>query len=459
MKSNMTSKVQTLVKIMVILSLSSSPTALAQPVQKTDAQVACAGASDVAKCILDFKKQEAAMADVATEDICGKSARDSYKEAKRKIGEACADAGFGGNCYNDVLDCSESFGSQDFNTMGVLSQVTGISLDAAAGTSNCPQLSGKDYFTAKKEIESDIKDANDELADLEKEKSDMEDDFNKEMQEIQKEIREAQKDLEDQKLEISQEKRERLSDFNKQQAETRAEVRKKNMDMLQLRGKLIKSDRDKATKMLQLSEGTTKRACTNAVSEMRDKYLKAGSRLSIKEARKLKTDLTASFDDCMKNFDQQRGSLNETYRQEQSEIQATIDQLQSDIDDMENQLKLAQTQVSEMETDSKKKQTAAEENLTKMMQESSTKMQASQQTLQKRLAALNQKQTTVKTRLTKLNNELMALGPVPADRSSEDTPKKALSKISAEIETVEGFESQCMSKGSKKKKSSSSGVN
>lgn len=453
MKLNMTSILPTLVNFMVIFSLGIPVKVHAETTIKSEAAEACADKTGDAKvkCMLEYNKMNSSTS--LEGDPCGKAARDSYREAKRKIGEACGAAGFGANCYEEVMSCEDSLGSQDFNTMGVLGQVTGMPLDSLNSSSQCPQLSGKDYFSTKKEIEADIKDANNDLADLEKEKADIEKDFNTEMQDIQKEIREAQKELADEKLKINEDSRQQKADFAKQQAETRNEVRKKNMDMLQLRGKMIKSDRDKATKMLQLSEGSTKRACMSAVKKLRDDLLKPGSKISIKDATALKAEINSSFDDCMKNFDQQRAALNETYRQEQSELQTSIDQLQSDIDDMENQLKLASSQLSEMEADAKSKQSTAEQNLVKMMQEAQTKMQASQQNMQKRLTAMSTKQGTIKQRLFKLNNELMALGPVPADRGSEDSPRKAMGKISAETEVIQEFEATCMpDKGKRKTK-------
>lgn len=450
----------TLVKFLIGLSLLTSSSVNAVEPSKTDAQVACENAPDKVKCMINYTK--AASDNDSASDPCGTEANRLYKEAKKELAEACSKAGFDGRCSEQVLECSESMGSQDFNTMGVLGQVTGIPL-AGLGTSSCPQLSGKDYFSRKKEIDSELKDTNSDLADLGKEKADIEKDFNTEMQDVQKEIRDAQKELADEKLKINEEKRQQISDFSKQQSETRNEVRKKNMDLLQLRGKLIKSDRDKVTKMMQLSEASSKRACMGAVKDLRDKLLKPGERVSISTARSAKSELTAAFDDCMKTFDQQRSAMNETYRQEQAELNETIGQVQSDIDDMENQLKLATTQLAEMEADAKKRGETAEQNVVKMMQEAQQKMLSAQENMKKNITALSNKETTLKQRLASLNNELMMLGPVPADQSSEDSPKKAMGSVQNETETIEDFEASCGTpseriKSKRKLKGSSSGT-
>lgn len=382
---------------------------------------------------------------IASGNSCEGTARAKYDEAKRNIAKSCSAAGIGGNaqdCAEQVMSCDTAMSTQDFNSMAVLSQVVGVQLDAGT-SSGCPQLSGKDFYTEKRTIDDQMDDINKELAQLEKDKAAAEKEFNEKMQEVQKEIREAQKELEDEKLKISEETRQQAADFAEQQASTRSDVRKKNMDLLQLKGKLIKSDRERAINLIKLSESATKRACTGAIKELRDKILKPGSKISVKDARAANKELSQSFDDCMKNFDQQRATLNESYRQEQEELNTQIAQLQSDIDDIEGQLELASNQLKEMEADAKTRKNTAEQNLVKMMQEAQQKMTAAQDNLKKEMAAMTQEQNSLKGRLTKLSNELALLGPTPADRSSEDSPKKALANISPELDIINDYEDAC----------------
>lgn len=445
---------QTLVKTLIILTSLISIPAAANP-SAPAAPAANAGGnnqqnqSDFNSKIEYCKQNPSARvcedAGITTGSSCGGYAYDKYNEAKRSIAKACSAAGFGGNakdCADQVMSCDTAMATQDFNSMAVLSQVVGVQLDAGTST-GCPQLSGKDFYTEKRSIDDQMDDINKELAQLEKDKAAAEKEFNEKIQEVQKEIREAQKDLEDEKLEIAEESRQKAADFAEQQASTRNDVRKKNMDLLKLKGQLIKSDRDRAINLIKLSESATKRACTGAIRELRDKLLKPGSKVSVKDARAANKELSQSFDDCMKNFDQQRATLNESYRQEQEELNTQIAQLQSDIDDIEGQLDLASNQLKEMEADAKTRKNTAEQNLVKMMTEAQQKMTSAQDNLKKELAAMTQEQNSLKGRLTKLSNELALLGPTPADRSSEDSPKKAMANIAPELEIISDYEMNC----------------
>lgn len=365
---------------------------------------------------------------------------ESAKEAEKRINESCAKAGFGRSCLTEIFNCEEALESapEDYRFVdNILQTATGLPIHRDEQKSRCPQMSGKDYFTEQKRINEKMEDHEEKLADLEKEKAKIEKEFNEDMQETQEKIREAQKDLEDNKLKINEEKREQISQFGERQSQMNDQIRKLNAEMITRRGEAIALDRRLATELIAISDTSIQSICMQAVRKMRDETEKAvGPANTFARARQRKTLLIEEFDKCMASMRQKRLETHETHRQKTEETENRIANIQSEIDDMENQMKTSSTQLAEMEADAKKKVQTAEQNLYQQMNEAQMKMKASQANTQKQLQALAQQQMSLRGRITKLSNELAALGPVPSTRSTEAAPKAVMADVESSIATI-----------------------
>lgn len=389
---------------------------------------------------------DAALKEMRNQDRCER-ASESIRQSRNKISEACRKAGMSGsgNCAEKADSCSKESGEESFDTMAAFATVLGVPAYAATGIgSACPQMNGRDYFTEKDKILKDIQETEKELAELNDDKAKIQDDYNKEMQDLQETLTKAQEDLKKKNLDIEQKDRERIAEFNSSQNQAKEELRKKGSEILRLRGNLIQSQRDKALKLIAMTDASGKRACMKAVTEAKKSYesVSAGTSSNhIAQAKQKKKELINIYNDCMEAFDQQRLALNESKKQEQDELNKQITDLQSSVDEIQNSLNLAASQLEEMKQAAAKEKSDALQSVIDLGTMSQQKMQAAYAKMQENLKTLATKSSSLQAALNRANQSLLTLGPAPKSRSSEYSPSDASSEINSEQENIESQKS------------------
>lgn len=369
-------------------------------------------------------------------------AQESMKQSRNKIAEACRKAGMSAkaDCVEKANSCSEASGEESFSSVQAFATVLGVPATGPGIGGACPQMNGRDYFTEKDKIMKEIKDTEKDLAELNDDKAKIQDDYNKEMQELQEALTKAQEDLKKKNLEIEQKDRERIAEFHTSQNQAKEELRKKGAEILRLRGNLIQSQRDKALKLIAMTEASGKRACMKAVNDARKSYDSVSGGTSsnhIAQAKQKKKELINIYNDCMEAFDQQRIALNESKKQEQDELNQQINDLQSSMDEIQNSLNLASSQLDEMKQAAEKEKSDALQSVIDLGTLNQQKMQAAYTKMQENLKTLATKSTSLQAALNRANQSLLTMGPAPKSRSSEYTPSDASSEISSEQENIE----------------------
>ncbi|WP_415061679.1 hypothetical protein [Bdellovibrio sp.] len=376
-------------------------------------------------------------------ELC-RNAENDYKQAETKIAESCRKAGLGADCVSKAKSCAATSGEDSFDSVSVFATALGLPAGSTAGISSaCPQQGGRDYFQDKDKIQKEIKDVEQDLADLNDDKAKIQDDYNKQVQDIQESLTKAQEDYKKKELEIGEKERQRIAEFNNSQNQAKEEIRKRSAEVLKLRGQLIQSQRDKALKLIAMTDASGKRACMKAVSEAKKSYDSVSSGTSanhIAQAKQKKTELINIYNDCMSAFDQQRVALNESKRQEQEEINQQINDAQSNMDEIQNSLNLASTQLEEMKQASQKEKSDALQSVIDLGTRSQQQMQAAYNKMQENLKTLAAKSASLQAALNRSNQSLMSLGPAPK-RGSEYSPADASSEISAQVNILESISS------------------
>lgn len=92
-----------------------------------------------------------------------------------------------------------------------------------------------------------------------------------------------------------------------------------------------------------------------------------------------------------------------------------------------------------MQQDAQTEQDNATQKVVKLMQTNQTKMLAAQQKMQSNLQTIEAKNTSLSQKLNRLTSEQAALGPVPADDSTQ-TAKSVGSDITANQEIIDDNE-------------------
>lgn len=368
---------------------------------------------------------------------------DEFKQANIKLGEACKKAGLStADCINKSQQCAAAASSDSFSTMDAFAMfMTGApagSLNGMAG-GGCPQYSGRDYFTDREKIEKELKDTSKELANLNDDQAKIQEEYSKNIQELTESFNKAQEKLSETTHQLEQDERDRLAQFMQSQSQAKEELRKKGADILKLRGQLIQSQRDKALKMIAMTEASGKRACMKAVAEARKNYESLGTNTNanhIQNAKKKKQDLINTYNDCMDAFDQQRIALMESKKQEQEELTTQINSLQSSVDEIQNSMNLASTQLEEIKQATQKKKNEAVESVMKLGVITQDKMASAAQKLNANKQTIAAKMQNLQGELNRANIKLMTMGPVPP-RGSEISVASARSDIDSQIEILQ----------------------
>lgn len=397
----------------------------------------------------DAESQKSCLAKKCRGDLLT-SAQSAVKEMKT----ACAEGSLGDNCFEKAVTCSVVTKEQTFDTATTLTNAVlqGMGLNQAASlgtpksssTSTCPQYSGQNYQQRKRDLESDIKDIQNQLNDLKKDLAQQQKDTQKEISDIQDDIQKSKKDTDKAKADLDTDQRQQIADFNKNQNDLKNQMRQNNLNMLQLKGKLVDSQRNQSMDLLKLNDSATKAACVKAAQEAYSKFQAAAAATSMSFATRSqqKQMVLNQYNDCLKTFDQSRQQTIEKYRQEQQTLSTSIAQAQSELDDMQHSMDLAQSQLTEMQNSNTAQKSKIDQDLIQEMQTAQTKMQAAQSDFQQQQQIATQRQQELNQQLNAKQNELNSLGPVP-DSDATTSSAKASAKIRANEPILEGYINTC----------------
>jgi chromosome segregation ATPase len=393
--------------------------------------------------------------------------RNDITNAKNDLSKLCKDAGAGSSCADKVDACSSEAGSTGsvnlYSTAATALGGSNSSLGTALGamgqsssaSNSCPQYSFQDYFTKKDKYTDDLDKTEEDLAALSDEKAQVQEDFNKEIADLQEDLDKAQQDLQDKKREIAEKKRKATSEFQEVQNKVKDDLRSQSTTLLDLQGKLISTQRDKALNLVALTEASAKRACTKAVQDQKTQAQKDGalsglaSGTMITKAKRLKEDLINTWNDCMTVYDQKRQALMETSKQNEDAIRKQIQDTTESMAQTQDSLNAAQTQLTEITTEATTEQSEAEANLTKTMQNIQNKMTAAKQKLEQKLQTIATKTTTYTEKINRLNTSISQLGVAPPSGSTTTISaiSDELQSKQEEIKTLEGYATEACGTG------------
>ncbi|XGC80726.1 hypothetical protein ACES2L_15485 [Bdellovibrio bacteriovorus] len=371
------------------------------------------------------------------------AAREKMTQAQNKIGELCRKAGGGGSsdCVRKAKECGSASSSESFDTVAAFGTVLGLPAGSTNVAGACPQWNGRDYFAEKDKIEDDIAETEKELAELNDDKAKIEKEYKKEMNDLQEALSKAQEEYKKRSLEIDEKERERIAEFHASQNQAKEEMRKKGSELLRLRGEMTKSQQNKAKEMLAISEAAGKRECMKNVTAARKNYeaLSTSSNANhMAQAKRKKQDLINIYNECMSAFNDARKTLLANTRQAQDQLTKEMNDIQSNVDEIQNGLNLAASQLDEMKQASLKEKSDAVQAVIDLGTRTQTQMEAAYQNMQESLKTLAAKSQSLTAKLNRLNQNLMSLGPVPK-RNAEYAIGEVGSEIDAQIDVLESI--------------------
>ncbi|WP_413585712.1 hypothetical protein [Bdellovibrio sp. HCB274] len=356
--------------------------------------------------------------------------RNQYQDAKRDLSKLCRDAGVGSGCEDKVASCSSDAGADGqlnlystaataLGTDNALGTALGVMGQGGGGGAGCPQYSYQDYFSKKDKYTDDLDKTEEDLAGLSDTKAEIQEDFNKEIADLQEDLNKAQEDLQEKKLQLEDDERDRVASHQKMQNDSQDSLEELGTQLLDLRGKVITAQRDKALQLIGMTDASAKRACTKAVSDEKTRMAKENSLgglssgTMISKAKRQKQDLIAIWNDCMTVYEQKRQALMESKTQELTMLDDQIKNVQNKMTRIDDSLTLAESQLEQIKAQSKTKGEQAEANLTKLMQNIQNKMTAAKQKLEQKLTTVATKTQQYGEKVNRLNTQISQLGVAP----------------------------------------------
>ncbi|MFV3407886.1 hypothetical protein ACNH6C_04725 [Bdellovibrio bacteriovorus] len=394
---------------------------------------------------IKHRAEQAAAAKADKEAQACQKAVEKIDESNRKIAEACRKGGLSGSsdCVTKAKQCAEQSGTSSYDALSSFAVMMGVPATALAGKEGpCPQMNGRDYFSEKDKITEEIKDLQEELNELNKERIADQDEFSQMMTDTEKELSEARETLNENKLQLERDSREQLVSFQNEQNQVKEIIRRKGDEVLELQGQLTQSHRDRARTLIMLSESAAKRKCVAELAKLQQEFVQLypGANTTpatyIGKAKEKRQQLVAFYHSCMSDFDQQRIAVNEAARQRQDVLEKKIQNLRVVIDEAENTLNLSGTHMQEIEKASSERKSNAQQKVVDQTTQAQKKLQLAYSKLQETLKGHATKAASLNASLNRANQALLSLGPAPKSKSSEYTPSEAAGDIEAELNSI-----------------------
>ncbi|MBX2988245.1 MAG: hypothetical protein KF802_10135 [Bdellovibrionaceae bacterium] len=356
-------------------------------------------------------------------------------EAEKEKNKACSEASMGSECVNRVQECIEpevakgTDWSSLTSMLGSAGSAFGMNLGSLASSitpseKKCPNMSSRDYADEKSRIDREIKEAQSDHADLEKEIAEEKKDLQEKFTEAQKAIDEANKEIESTKIDVSEQKREQTAQFTKMQSETASQIRDANTKLLEKRNAINAYERNHTRSLNALNEELGKKKCLTNVMKYRAELEKdgvfgsgSGGLNSLASAEEKRKALQVQYDVCVADIRQQRLQLVEQRSNYLSGAMHDISNIEQSIADANQQLSTMNQNLQESLASQDTRITNAQKALNDMMTRSQNELNSLATISQQKQLALQQKQTTLMTRIATLQADLAKLGPAPKSGS------------------------------------------
>lgn len=281
----------------------------------------------------------------------------------------------------------------------------------------CSRFSRTDFFTRRKDIESEIKDKDKEIKDLDEE-----------IQTLQKEVEEAKKDAEEEIARLDKELAEARKDDSDNEREKSLEIVQRrsqiqeailsaDREVLKRRIEINEAERSFNLELIRYSESTAQLQCMTEVLKIREEMMKNGvfnpGSASFAANKAKQAQLNQQFEICTKTLAMRRLNLFSKHEETMGSLRRAIAEAESAKASAESELKSQEEAFQKAMQDLK---TFANQREQRVLQQ---KMAAQQNLMNamSRIAArqqqMKQNQATMQTKLAELRRELSDLGPEP----------------------------------------------
>jgi hypothetical protein len=392
-------------------------------------------------------------------DKCDELRRDA-REAQNKIGEACKNAGLGGECAAKAQACDEQMGQESYSTLDAIMTTMGMPATATSSDmqNSCPQWSSKDYYEKQKEYRDDLDQTKKDIAQFAKDKAQVEKDFKDKLADIQKDLNDAQKALDELKLSQKDDTRKRMKEFQENQANLQKQLSQNGLNAIKLETELKNALLTATNELINVNEENSSRTCREAMvtkqlearNDPKKKAVSVHMSGHIAQGTTKNGDIESVYSNCMKTMQLRRQAAMVKKQSDEASIRKQIAMNEEEGKQLEQNINLAGSQLAEIQADAKTAGDNATNDVLKKMSLAQQQMTTEKTNMDQQLAAIKAEETAANQKLNQINSDMaMVLGSKPK-AGSTSTANEAASVISAQQDTIDDWNnSTCDGAGGK----------
>jgi hypothetical protein len=362
------------------------------------------------------------------------SLRDKVDSATSKFTQACADAGIASGCEAKV-DVCKAMGAKEVTSssqsviLNSLAAAFNVPPGEGAGlVSKCSSLSGRDFASQKKELTDKLDQFNKDLKANAEKKVEVEHDYTDAVAELDQKVAEEQKKFQEDQANLPKEQREADEKSAQQLAQAQAARREKVANMAKLNSNQTQMLTNKAQQLEQLVESNATISCYDKAKTM----LQAGEKNHANNFSTLASSAGQAvvmaqtvYKTCLADFAAKRLQVIQGSAAALKDNQIAMDNLQSEIDNIDQQVASAIANQNQDKLDSAKKSALAQAAMAKSIELANKKRDALDKNKAAKLKVLDDEVQTLQTKFNSTSNELAMLGAAPAKSSGDGNIQKA----------------------------------
>lgn len=389
--------------------------------------------------------------------------------ARENISKACSEGSLGSDCISravvcakvtrkEILDIKES----DTGLTLANSVLAGLGMSSAVNidttkkrkntdleeNSDCPQFSGADYESRKKDLKEELVTINKDLTEIDKELATAQKSADKELSDITKETQEAQKKANESKQDRDKDIMREIQTYSENKVQMRDNIRKQYVKLINLRAEPRRLRTKEQADLAAINDGQAKKACAVAANKIYEANFADFQRSrSLTKRKNIKREAIQYYRDCMEQMNDRRQSIIQEARTAKQTANTLVSQAEEELGDMTQRMTESDTDLAKIEKNKKLADDQAVQSLLKELQSAQTNMATIVTAQQKKIAEAAKRKADLQEKLNAKTNEQNNLG-TPPDSDAKMSSATAGKTITTNMETIAGYIKLCCKENS-----------
>lgn len=388
-----------------------------------------------------------ALNDLKGANTCSNAKKD-FADLDKELYKSCKEGGMSGtSCSSKAKTCSQTFsGGMDDSTEMQVSAILGELAGSPLQSSSCPQLSGKDYFSSKKDMDREIADLQDKQRKANKDMAKISKELEKDKKELADKLKDAQENFRKQKEKMTEEEQKQVQELFKVAQDRLRQIDEIEKNIMLETQKMNNIFSSTQIKTAEFSTDKINLQCNLTLRKAKEEYSKSmqgqGNKNIFSNSNERKKYLLTIWNSCQEKQQNELKVLIEGAKQAEEISKNTMSFLETQKERLEDSKKFEAQQQEQQKLAQSASIAAQEQSITALQAEISTQTDVAIK------AALTEGQTLANEitqhdkDILRIKQEIQQLGMAPS-RSSTLSEKDASSDIERITRTQERLKQTC----------------